>query len=204
MDRTRAVIVRTGTANLASVEAGLRRAGADCVLSEEPARVEDAERVVLPGVGTMKAAMERLEARGLTDVLTARMRAGRPTLAICLGLQLLFESSEESPGMRGLGVLPGRVTRLPEGTRTPHIGWNRVEAAPGAAYLASGYAYFAHSYRVAAAPPGWIVAFTEQGDRWIAALERGSVLACQFHPELSGTWGTDLLRRWFTHSVAAC
>ena len=198
------VIVRTGTANLASVEAGLRRAGADCALADDVAQVVEAERVVLPGVGTMRAAMSRLAEKGLVKALANRVREGRPTLAICLGLQLLFESSEENPGTAGLSVLPGRVSRFPKGVRTPQIGWNRVEPAPGAAFVEPGYAYFANSYRVETLPPGWTGAFAEHGDRWVAALERGPVLACQFHPELSGKWGTALLRRWLTLVAAPC
>jgi imidazole glycerol-phosphate synthase subunit HisH len=200
----RVVIVRTGIANLASVQAGLERAGGDCVVTDDAADIAAAERVVLPGVGTMKAAMERLAQQGLVEVLAARVRAGRPTLAICLGLQLLFESSAESPGTAGLSVLPGHVTRFPEGVRIPQMGWNRVEPEPGASYLEPGYAYFANSYRVPAIPPGWSGAMAEHGDRWVAALERGAVLACQFHPELSGAWGNALLRRWLTLAVVPC
>jgi len=204
MPGPRVVIVRTGIANLASVQAGLERAGGDCVVADDAAQIAAAERVVLPGVGTMKAAMERLAQQGLVEVLAARVRAGRPTLAICLGLQLLFESSAESPGTAGLAVLPGRVTRFPEGVRIPQMGWNRVEPEPGASYLEPGYAYFANSYRVPAIPPGWSGAMAEHGDRWVAALERGAVLACQFHPELSGAWGTALLRRWLTLAAVPC
>ena len=204
MGGSRVEIVRTGIANLASVAAGLRRAGGDCVITDDPAQVAEAERVVLPGVGTMRAAMDRLAERGLVEVLQARVRAGRPTLAICLGLQLLFEESEESPGTAGLSVLPGRVTRFPEGVRTPQMGWNRVEPEPGAAYLEPGYAYFANSYRVQTIPPGWSGAMAQHGDRWVAALERGGVLACQFHPELSGAWGSALLRRWLTLAAVPC
>jgi imidazole glycerol phosphate synthase glutamine amidotransferase subunit len=199
-----ALIVRTGIANLASVEAGLRRAGADCVIADDPGRVAAAERVVLPGVGTMKAAMDGLHAQGLVDVLRDRVRAGRPTLAICLGLQLLFETSEESPGTKGLGVLPGHVSRFPTSVRTPQMGWNRVEPEPGAVYLEPGFAYFANSYRVETLPPPWSGAYVDYGGRSVAALERGAVLACQFHPELSGAWGLALLRRWLVQAAVPC
>ncbi len=190
------VVVRTGTANLASVLAGLRRVGATPRVSDERAVVAAAERLVLPGVGAFGAAMERLTACGLVGVLTERVWTGRPTLAVCLGLQLLGTGSEESPGVPGLGVLSAAVTRFGEGVRVPQLGWNRVLPERGCRLLAEGYAYFANSYRFTAAPPGWSAAWAEYGGRFVAALERGPVLACQFHPELSGAWGLALLRRW--------
>ena len=203
-DAPRVLVVRTGTANVASVLAGLARAGAVPRVSDDPVEVEAAERVVLPGVGTLAAAMDRLEARGLAGVLAERVRAGRPTLAVCLGLQLPFEGSEESAGRAGLGVLPGRAARFPAGVRIPQIGWNRVEPDRGASLLAPGFAYFANSYRVTEAPAGWTAAWAEHGGRWVAALERGAVLACQFHPELSGPWGASLLGRWLGAAVVPC
>jgi imidazole glycerol phosphate synthase glutamine amidotransferase subunit len=188
--------VRTGTANLASVLVGLERGGAAPRITEDPADVERAARLVLPGVGTLEAAMERLLARGLARPLAGRIEAGRPTLAICLGLQLLCESSAESPGLAGLGVVAGRVTRFGDGVRVPQLGWNRIECDDGCALLEPGHVYFANSYRLADAPPGWRAARAEYGGPFVAALERGPVLACQFHPELSGELGQRLLARW--------
>ncbi len=190
------LVVRTGTANTASVLAGLERAGAAAAVVEDPARVAAARRVVLPGVGALAPAMERLAAGGLGEVLVARIAAGRPTLAVCLGLQLLCSSSEESPGRDGLGVIPGRVTRFGAGLRVPQMGWNRVAPDAGCRLLQPGWAYFANSYRLVEPPPGWAVARADHGGPFVAALERGTVLACQFHPELSGDWGQTLLRRW--------
>ncbi len=207
MTRPRVVVVRTGTANLASVLAGLTRAGAEPVLTDDLADVQVAARLVLPGVGAFGAAMERLRAHDLVGALAQRVRTGRPTLAICLGLQLLAESSAESPGVAGLGILPARVTRFPDTVRVPQLGWNRVEAEPDCALLTSGYAYFANSYRLAERPAGWRAALAEHGGRFVAALERGPILACQFHPELSGSWGLELLRRWLacsTEEQVAC
>ena len=151
---------------------------------------------MLPGVGAFGAAMQRLVAAGLVDVLAERVRAGRPLLAICLGLQLLCESSAESPGVRGLGVVPGRVTRFDTGLRVPQLGWNFIKPEPACSLLTSGHAYFANSYRLTDTPAGWSAASAEYGGPFVAAFERGSVLACQFHPELSGRWGLQLLRRW--------
>ncbi len=190
------VIVRTGTANLASVAAALSRLGAGSRISESPADVSGAARLVLPGVGTMAAAMGRLTELGLVEPLRERIAKGRPTLAICLGMQLMCEGSEESPDARGLGVIPGRIARFPRGLRVPQLGWNRIEAEEGACVLGSGYAYFANSYRLVDAPLGWKVARCDYGGRFIAALERGPVVACQFHPELSGEFGLGIMKRW--------
>jgi imidazole glycerol phosphate synthase glutamine amidotransferase subunit len=196
MSGAEVLVLETGVANTASVLAGLNRAGARPRRCDDPAAVESAERVVLPGVGAFGAGMQTLEGRGLARILASRVREGRPTLAICLGLQLLCEASDESPGVRGLGVLPVAARRFAGSARVPQLGWNRVSAAPGSRVLRSGWAYFANSYRVEDRPPGWTVATTEYGGRFVSALERGALVACQFHPELSGTWGIDLLRRW--------
>jgi glutamine amidotransferase len=164
--------------------------------------VRAAPHVVLPGVGAFGAAMELLSRDGLTEALIDRLRAGRPTLAICLGLQLLCQGSDESPGVPGLGVVPGRATRLPNHVRVPQMGWNMVEPAPGCRLLRPGYAYFANSFRLATQPPQWEAAWTDHGGPFVAAMERGALLACQFHPELSGAWGLELIGRWLQGGVA--
>jgi imidazole glycerol phosphate synthase glutamine amidotransferase subunit len=189
------VVLPTGTANLASVLAALRRQGGRPRLAEDAAAVEQAERVVLPGVGTFGAALAGLRAAGLADAITQRVRDGAPTFAMCVGLQVLFEASEESPDSEGLGVIPGWVGRFPAEVRVPQFGWNRIEPEPGCRYLQAGYAYFANSYRALAAP-GWRTAAAEHGGRFVAAVERDGVVACQFHPELSGRFGHELLGRW--------
>jgi imidazole glycerol phosphate synthase glutamine amidotransferase subunit len=192
---TEVVVVPTGTANLASVLAALARLGARARIADDAAMVEGADHVVLPGVGSFGATMAGLRAAGLTDALAARVGDGLATLAMCVGLQVLFEASEESPGAVGLGVLPGRVGRFPEAVRVPQFGWNRVTPEPGCRLVEPGYAYFANSYRVLEAP-GCAAATAEHGGRFVAALERDRVLACQFHPELSGVYGHDLIARW--------
>jgi imidazole glycerol phosphate synthase glutamine amidotransferase subunit len=189
------VVAPTGTANLASVRAALERLGANSRLAEGPAMIEDAERVVLPGVGSFGAALAGLRDAGVDAALAARVRAGRPTLAMCVGLQVLFEASDESPGATGLGALAGRVGRFPEGVRVPQFGWNRVVPEPGCRFVQPGYAYFANSYRALEAP-GCAIATADHGGRFVAALEKGGVLACQFHPELSGAYGHELIGRW--------
>jgi imidazole glycerol phosphate synthase glutamine amidotransferase subunit len=190
------VLIRTGTANLASVAAALYRAGCTVRISASPHDATDAERLVLPGVGAFGAVAEQIDALGLRAPLTERIRDGRPTMAVCLGLQMLAESSEESPGVAGLGVIPATVTSLPEGVRRPQLGWNRVTPNGGCRLLEGGDAYFANSYKLDAVPDGWNGAVTDHGGSFVAAVERGAVLACQFHPELSGDWGQRLIERW--------
>jgi glutamine amidotransferase len=190
------VIVRTGTANLASVVAALSRLGVESRMSESPEDVSRAERLVLPGVGTLAAAMERLYECDLVEPIRERIEDGRPTLAVCLGMQIMCEGSEESPEMRGLGVVPGRITRFPEEVRVPQLGWNRISSDDGCRYLSDGYAYFANSYRLVDVPSGWKVARCDYAGEFVAAMERGRVLACQFHPELSGEFGLGIIKRW--------
>ncbi len=188
-------IVPTGTANLASVAAAFRRLGAEPVLCEDPAAIEAASHVMLPGVGAFGAAIARLREKGLDRALIARIEADRPTMAICVGHQLLFAESEESPGVPGLGVVPARVERFPADVRCPQFGWNAIAAGSDALLLEEGWAYFANSYRAGEAP-GWRIATAEHGGRFIAAMEHGKVVGCQFHPELSGAYGAALLSRW--------
>lgn len=190
------VIIQTGTANTASVMAGLARAGARTSFASGPDQIEKADRVVLPGVGALAAAIGRLEQDDLVGALRTRILAGRPTLAICLGLQLLCDTSEESPEARGLGLMAAAVRRYPATVTVPQMGWNRIEPESGCQYLKGGFAYFANSYRLDDVPPGWSAAWSDHGGLFVGAAERGDVLACQFHPELSGTWGHDLLNRW--------
>ena len=189
------VILPTGTANLASVLAAFTRLGAKARIARDPAEVEDAPRLVLPGVGTFGATMAGLRAAGLDTAIAARARDGAPILAMCVGLQVLFEASDESPGSEGLDVLSGKVGRFPSDVRVPQFGWNRIEPEPGCRYLEPGHAYFANSFRVLAAP-GCKVARADHGESFVAAIERGRLVACQFHPELSGAFGHRLIARW--------
>lgn len=195
-------VVATGSANLASVLAALERLGVEVRLTDRASDVSGATRLVLPGVGAFGAAMRTLHERGLVEPLRERLMEGRPTLCICLGMQLLARESEESPGVRGLGVMNASVRRLEpgQGRRVPQLGWNRVECV-GSAYLSSGWAYYAHSYALTETPAGWLGATTEYGVRFCGAIERRGVLACQFHPELSGPWGAGVIRSWLERST---
>lgn len=189
------VIVPTGTANIASVTAAFRRLGSEPRLARNGGEIETASHVMLPGVGAFGAAMERLERQGWVEPLRRRIHADRPTIAICVGHQLLFETSDESPGVRGLAVLEGHVGRFADGVRVPQFGWNEVETGEEALLLESGWAYFANSYRAIAAP-GWRVATAGHGGPFVAAMQLGNIIGCQFHPELSGAYGEALLSRF--------
>ncbi len=189
-------IVDTGVANIASMLAALRRAGARPRLTTRPDEVAAAEYLVLPGVGAFRAGMEALRRHGLISPLRERLQAGRPTLAVCLGLQFLCQGSEEADGVAGLGIVDGVVERFDGEVRVPQPGWNRLEPAADSRLLEGGYAYFANSYRLRTPPTGWKVAQSDYSGPFVAAMERDGVLACQFHPELSGAFGRELIERW--------
>lgn len=189
-------MIETGVANVASVRAAFRRLKTELTPARDADAIRDAERVILPGVGAFGAGMAHLAQNGIGEALKARIEAGKPTLTICLGLQLLAESSEESPGVAGLGVLPLAVRRFTGPQRVPQLGWNEISPSPENPWTTKGFAYFANSFRLTEAPPGWDVAWADYGGPFVAALRRGEVLACQFHPELSGAFGAELLQRW--------
>ncbi|MDH3663421.1 MAG: imidazole glycerol phosphate synthase subunit HisH [Alphaproteobacteria bacterium] len=189
------LILPTGTANLASVEAAFKKLGASTVRAEDPKTITEAARVVLPGVGAFGATMAGLRAKGFAKPIAERVQAGKPTLSMCVGLQVLFETSDESPEAQGLSVIEGKVGRFPDQVSVPQFGWNHIQAEAACRYLESGYAYFANGFRVQAAP-GCRTATSRHGEPFVAALERDDVVACQFHPELSGAFGHRLIRRW--------
>ena len=194
---TRVVIIDSGVANLASVRSAFAALGVDGVVAREPDVVSDATHVVLPGVGRFEAGMESLHRHELDQALMDAYAAGKPLLAICLGMQLLGDGSDESPGVPGLGILPGTFEHLPASVRVPHLGWNRVEADPSSS-MPSGMAAFANSYCLTAVPPGWSATWTTHGLRFVSALSKGRTLACQFHPELSGSFGMALIQAWLS------
>jgi imidazole glycerol phosphate synthase glutamine amidotransferase subunit len=186
---TTVAIVDYGAGNLGNARRAVAALGLPAVMVGEPADLPPDGPVLLPGVGAYGAAMERLASRGLDDALRATAAEGRRLVGICLGLQLLFETSEESGGAAGLGILEGRVRRLRSGDLPlPHLGWCPV-GATGTAY------YFAHSYCVEPAEPAIVRATAEWGERFPAAVEQGSVVGFQFHPERSGDAGLALLGR---------
>jgi glutamine amidotransferase len=195
-------VVDYGAGNLRSVEKALQALGADARLTADPEAVRRAERVVLPGVGAFGEAMERLRSSGLDEAVMAAIRAGKPFLGICLGLQLLFEQSEESPRARGLGLLRGSVRRLPEAVKVPHLGWNIVAFREGERMFGSipegSYFYFAHSYYPEPADPKLVTGQTEYGISFASAVRMENVWAVQFHPEKSQKWGLQFLRNFLS------
>lgn len=189
------VIVPTGTANIASVEAAFRRLGTEPHVARDAAEVDAAAHVMLPGVGSFGASMARLREHHFDVVLQRRVAADRPTICICVGHQLLFQRSAESPGADGLGIIDAEVGTFDGEVRVPQFGWNEVRSGDDAIVLDSGHAYFANSFRAVTAP-GWKVATADHGGSFVAGIERGNVVGCQFHPELSGDYGAALLGRF--------
>jgi glutamine amidotransferase len=192
-------IVDTGSANLASVRAAFARLGVSTQIVSEAAAIRGAERLVLPGVGAFGDVMTRLRANGSDGAITEYVISGKPLLAICLGMQLLGVASEEAPGVSGLGVFNLVTERFESSAGVPQLGWNDVEPSRSG-LLRRGFGYFANSYCVREAPDGWSPSWSEHDRLFVAALERGPQLACQFHPELSGAWGAAILDRW----LASC
>ena len=195
---TRIAVVDYGAGNLVSIEQALSAAGAEVVLVRRADSFADADALVVPGVGAAGPAMARLRRRGLDAPILAWIAAGRPFLGICLGLQLLFEGSDED-GAVTLGVLPGRTVRLSGAPRLPHIGWNQVERQRAHPLFAGidkdADFYFVHSYAAAPGPgaDGVVLAQTAHGGRFVSAIARGSLAGVQFHPERSGRDGLRLL-----------
>jgi glutamine amidotransferase len=199
----RVAVLDYGSGNLRSVAKALERSGALAEVTGEPAAVGAADALVLPGVGAFADAMASLRDKGLDAAVREAIEGGVPYLGLCLGLQLLFEESDEHGVTQGLGVLPGRVERFPERDadgsplRVPHIGWNTVRFAGEHPVLAAlperDFFYFVHSYRAVAARPGDTVGWTEYGGDFTSAVARGNVVAVQFHPEKSQAAGKRLL-----------
>lgn len=195
-------IIDYDAGNLRSVEKALQAMGADSVITRDAEVLLHADQVILPGVGSYGDAMERLHQYGLVEIINQVVRQGTPFLGICLGQQLLFERSEESPGVEGLGILKGEVLRIPdcEGLKIPHMGWNSLKIRPGATLYQGieegAYVYFVHSYYVKAGEETQVAASTEYGTQIHASVEAGNVFGCQFHPEKSSDVGMKILKNF--------
>ena len=199
-------IIDYDAGNIKSVEKALHYLGEEAVITRDRDTILGADRVILPGVGAFGDAMDKLRTYGLDKVIQEVVGQNTPFLGICLGLQLLFESSEESEGVEGLGILKGKVVRLPEESdlKIPHIGWNSLKYPnPGRLFTGiaeDSYVYFVHSYYLQAKAPSIVTATTEYGTLIHASVEQGNVFACQFHPEKSSEVGMQILKNFLTIS----
>lgn len=195
-------IIDYDAGNIKSVEKALIALEEQVVVTRNPEEILGADGVILPGVGAFGDAMERLESYGLVETIGQVAERRIPLLGICLGLQLMFESSEESPGVKGLGLLPGRIIRIPDdgGLKVPHIGWNNLKF-PNEGRLFRGlpedsYVYFVHSYYLQAQEEEIVTATTEYGALIHASVEKDNIFACQFHPEKSSGVGRKILQNF--------
>jgi glutamine amidotransferase len=192
-------LVDYGAGNLRSVENALRKVGADVAVTHDPDVVRRADQVVVPGQGSMPECAEAMRRSGVAEALLETIRQGTPVLGICVGLQILFEEGDEAGGAKGLGILPGRIRKLPDSERLPHIGWSPLRMTASAPPLFHGmdgaYAYFAHSYAASADAPG-VALTTAHGIPYCAALAQGNLYAVQFHPEKSQKVGLAFLERF--------
>jgi len=191
-------IVDYGAGNLRSVELALARLGVHTRVTADPDMLALADGLILPGVGAFSDAMAALGRSGTIPAVLEAVGAGRPLLGICLGMQLLLDGSEEGPGVPGLGLIPGEVRRLPGcGLKIPHMGWNSLTPAKPSPLFKGlpeePYVYFVHSYACKAADPADVLAVTDYGVPFHAAVQRGRILGFQFHPEKSGDVGQKLL-----------
>ena len=190
--------------NIRSVEKALQHLGEETILTHDFREIQKADKVILPGVGAFGDAMEHLKHYELDRAIKEVIAMDKPFLGICLGLQLLFESSDETPGVEGLGILKGNILRIPEeeGLKIPHIGWNSLEfPREGRLFQnlpADPYVYFVHSYYLQAQEPQIVTATCEYGVHIHASVEKNQVFACQFHPEKSGEVGLKILKNFAT------
>lgn len=195
-------IIDYDAGNIKSVEKAMTYLGQEALITRDHDTLLHADKVILPGVGAFGDAMEKLREYGLVSVIEQIVSKDTPFLGICLGLQLLFEESEETPGIAGLGLLPGRIERIPDcpGLKIPHMGWNSIEIRPDSRLFHNvpnqSYVYFVHSYYLRAKNPEDVVATTEYSTQIHASVEHNNIFACQFHPEKSSTVGLQILKNF--------
>ena len=195
-------IIDYGAGNIKSVEKALVKLGGEPVLTSDPEEVIKADKLILPGVGSFGSAMDSLNKLALSDAIRTAVKRGTPLLGICLGLQLLFESSEESPGAKGLSLLPGKIVKIPsaDGLKIPHMGWNSLTVSKDSRLLGhladEPYVYFVHSYYLKAGDEKIVSATCDYGVTIHAAVESENVFATQFHPEKSSETGLSILSKF--------
>ena len=197
-------IIDYDAGNIRSVEKALTALGEQPVVTRDKENILAADKLILPGVGAFGDAMERLRQYGLVEVIREAVKKGTPLLGICLGLQLLFERSDESDGVEGLGILKGEILKIPDspGLKIPHMGWNSLEIKQGTRQFAGipngSYVYVVHSYYLTAEDTEIVAATTEYSTHIHAAVEQGNVFACQFHPEKSSEVGLQILKNFIS------
>lgn len=195
-------IIDYDAGNLKSVEKALKYLGQDVIVSRDSSEILQADKVILPGVGSFGDAMDNLDHFNLVDTIKKVAEKDTPFLGICLGLQLLFEKSDETPGAEGLGILKGEILRIPpkEGLKIPHMGWNSLNIKPQARLFDgianNSYVYFVHSYYLKAEDENIVAASTEYSTHIHASVESGNIFACQFHPEKSSDVGLRILKNF--------
>ena len=195
-------IIDYDAGNLRSVEKALQYLGKETIVTRDLEQIRKADKVILPGVGAFGDAMKKLQEYHLDTLIHEIADSGKPLLGICLGLQLLFEESEESPGVEGLGILEGKIRRIPEGDglKVPHIGWNSLHLEHNGRLFRNipenSYVYFVHSYYLEAKDPEIVKASTEYGVHIHASVEKNNLFACQFHPEKSSETGLQILKNF--------
>ena len=195
-------IIDYDAGNIKSVEKALLHLGEEVIITRDREQILNSDKVILPGVGAFGDAMEKLRSYGLDKVIYEVVERKIPFLGICLGLQLLFEKSDETPGVKGLGILPGEILRIPdkEGIKIPHMGWNSVKIKENARIFKDvpqdSYVYFVHSYYLKAGREEDVAVTTEYSTLIHAAVEHDNVFACQFHPEKSSEIGLKILKNF--------
>lgn len=195
-------IIDYDAGNIKSVEKAIQKLGYESLITRDKDVILNAEKVILPGVGSFGDAMEKIRAYGLEDVIKAVVNKGTPFLGICLGLQLIYESSEESEGVSGLSLLKGKIKKIPEGEykKIPHMGWNSLKINPNGKLFKGipddSYVYFVHSYYLQADEGNTVMATTEYNTTIHASVEKDNIFACQFHPEKSSDVGLTIMKNF--------
>jgi len=195
-------IIDYDAGNIKSVEKALNYLGEEAIITRDHDEIVNSDKVILPGVGAFADAMEKIRHYGLEETIHEVVEKNIPFLGICLGLQLMFESSDEGPGVKGLGLLPGKILRIPKSgdLKIPHMGWNSLKFQNNGRLFKGipedSYVYFVHSYYLKAADEGIVTATTEYSTHIHASVEQGNVFACQFHPEKSSDIGIQILKNF--------
>lgn len=193
-------IIDYGAGNLTNVKNMLDHLGCESIITSDSDEIESASKIILPGVGAFGHIMENLREKGLDESIKKVISDKKPFLGICIGLQVLFDESEESPGIKGLGIFKGKVKKFTKG-KIPQIGWNNAIITKDYLDLNSGFTYFVNSFHVVPEDKNLIIFNTEYHEEFVSGIKKDNVLAVQFHPERSGEWGIDFLKKWLKGDI---